>query len=320
MFSSFYRIILKILLNLAIQIKLFMPNQKKAYIFAVLAVICWSTVATAFKIALKNCDFLQLLFFSSLVSSMVLFLILILQRKLFLISNMTRSSLLLSVILGFLNPFLYYTVLFKAYSVLPAQEAMTLNYTWPVMLALLAVPLLKQKLTLKSLLAVLISFIGIFIISTKGNPMEFNFSNALGDGLAIGSSVIWALFWIYNVKDKKDNVVKLFLNFLSGCLFSGILMLLFSDFSKISLNALPSVVYIGVFEMSITFVFWLSALKYSARTDKVSQLIFLSPFISLIFIHFIIGENIVISTLIGLVFIILGIIIQQSSLLFVKRK
>lgn len=297
-----------------------MPNQKRAYLFAVIAVICWSTVATAFKIALKNCDSLQLLFFSSFISSLVLFLILIFQKKIFLISNIPPSSFLQSVLLGFLNPFLYYTVLFKAYSILPAQEAMTLNYTWPVMLILLSIPLLKQSLTLKSTIAVVISFSGIFIISTKGNPMEFNFSSALGDGLAIGSSLIWALFWIFNVKDKKDVVVKLFINFLSGCIFSGILMLLFSDFSKFSYSALPAIIYIGVFEMSITFVFWLLALKYSVSTDKVSQLIFLSPFLSLIFIHLIIGEVISVSTLIGLFFITLGIIIQQSSLIFFKRK
>ena len=150
--------------------------------------------------------------------------------------------------------------------------------------------------------------------------MEFNFSNALGDGLAVGSSVIWALFWIYNVKDKKDDVVKLFLNFLSGCIFSGILMLLFSDFSEFSFTALPAIVYIGIFEMSVTFVFWLSALKYTKSADKVSQLIFFSPFLSLIFIHFIIGENISASTLIGLFFITLGIIIQQSSLKLFQRK
>ncbi len=297
-----------------------MTSQKKAYIFAILAIICWSTVATAFKIALRNCDFLQLLFLSSLVSCLVLFLILVYQGKLGNISTMRRSSFLQSALLGFLNPFLYYTVLFKAYSILPAQEAMTLNYTWPVMLVIMAIPLLKQSMTVKSMVAVLISFAGIIIITTKGNPMEFKFSNALGDGLAIGSSVIWALFWIFNVKDKKDDVVKLFINFLSGSLFSGILMLLFSDFSKFSFVGLPAILYIGIFEMSVTFVFWLSALKYSVRADKVSQLIFISPFLSLIFIHFIIGENIVLSTLIGLVFIMLGIIIQQSSLFFFKRK
>jgi drug/metabolite transporter (DMT)-like permease len=97
-------------------------------------------------------------------------------------------------------------------------------------------------------------------------------------------------------------------------------MILFSDFSKFSYEALPAIVYIGIFEMSVTFVFWLSALKFSARADKVSQLIFLSPFLSLIFIHFFIGEKIAVSTLVGLIFITLGIIFQQSSLIFFKRK
>jgi drug/metabolite transporter (DMT)-like permease len=296
-----------------------MPNQKKAYLFAILSVLCWSTVATAFKMALQHCDFLQLLFFSSSVSCLVLFVILLCQKKLYLLKTIQPKSLLLSLFLGLLNPFLYYTILFKAYSILPAQEAMTLNYTWPVMLVLLAIPLLKQKLTLKSSIAVLVSFAGIFIISSKGHPMDFSFSNASGDALAVGSSVIWALFWIFNVKDRKDGVIKLFLNFLSGSIFSAILMFIFSDFSKFSINSIPPIIYIGIFEMSVTFVFWLMALKYTASADKVSQLIFLSPFLSLLFIHFIIGENIQISTFIGLVFITLGIIIQQTSFLFLKK-
>ncbi|MCX6232480.1 MAG: DMT family transporter [Bacteroidetes bacterium] len=296
-----------------------MTNQKKAYLFAILSVLCWSTVATAFKLALQHCDFLQLLFLSSLVSCIVLFVILLFQRKLYLLKTLKPDSLMLSLLLGFLNPFLYYTILFKAYSILPAQEAMTLNYTWPVMLVLMAIPLLKQKLTLKSSIAVLLSFAGIFIISSKGHPMSFSFSNASGDALAVGSSVIWALFWLFNVKDRKDGVIKLFLNFLSGSIFSAILMFIFSDFSKFSIISLPPIIYIGIFEMSVTFVFWLMALKYTVSTDKVSQLIFLSPFLSLVFIHFIVGESIAISTFIGLIFITLGIIIQQTSFLFLKK-
>jgi drug/metabolite transporter (DMT)-like permease len=303
-----------------IEISALMTNQKKAYLFAIIAVLCWSTVATAFKIALQYCDFLQLLFFSSLISCLLLFFILLFQKKFNLLKTAKPSELLQSLSLGFLNPFLYYTILFKAYSILPAQEAMCLNYTWPVMLVVLAIPLLKQKLTLKSSFAVLLSFAGIFVISTKGHPLSFSFSNAFGDALAVGSSVIWVLFWIFNVKDHKDGVIKLFLNFLSGSIFSGLLMLAFSDFSSLHIQSLPPIIYIGIFEMSVTFVFWLMALKYSVSADKVSQLIFLSPFLSLVFIHFIIGENIEISTFIGLIFITLGIIIQQTSFLSGKRK
>ena len=296
-----------------------MINQKKAYIFALMAVLCWSTVATAFKIALQNCSFLQLLFFSSLVSAIVLYLILIIQKKTSQLIKIERRTMIYSLTLGVLNPFLYYTILFKAYSILPAQEAMTLNYTWPIMLVLLSIPLLKQKLTIKSLIAVFVSFAGIIIISTKGNIVSINLSNFFGDILAVGSSIIWALFWIYNVRDKKDEVIKLFLNFLSGAILSGVLMLLFSDFNTLKIEALSAIIYVGILEMSVTFVFWLLALKYTASTDKVSQLIFLSPFLSLIFIHLIVKESIAIYTLAGLFFIIGGIVIQQSSFNFSRK-
>jgi drug/metabolite transporter (DMT)-like permease len=70
-------------------------------------------------------------------------------------------------------------------------------------------------------------------------------------------------------------------------------------------------VYLGIFEMGITFILWMMALKLSSTTAKVSNLIYLSPFGSLIMIHFLVGEVILLSTVIGLVFIIGGIIIQQ---------
>lgn len=69
--------------------------------------------------------------------------------------------------------------------------------------------------------------------------------------------------------------------------------------------------YVGVFEMGITFVLWISALKLSENTAKVGNLIFLSPFLSLVFIHFLVGEDILPSTFIGLVFIVMGLFIQQ---------
>lgn len=287
-----------------------MPNQKKAYIFALLAVLCWSTVATAFKIALKNASFIQLLFFTSFVSMLVLFLILVLQKKLILLRQIEVKQILISLSLGILNPFLYYVILFKAYSILPAQEAMTLNYTWPVMLILLSIPILKQKLSFKSGLAIMLSFLGIIIISTKANLMAFRFSDFGGDMLALSSSVVWALYWLFNVKDQNDSVIKLFFNFLSGSILSLILMLSTEGF-HLNTAAIPAFIYIGIFEMSLTFVLWLTALKYTYSTDKVSQLIFLSPFMSLFFIYIFIGEKIHYSTILGLFFIITGIIVQQ---------
>ncbi len=288
-----------------------MKGQSRATIFAITAVLFWSTVATAFKISLRHVDHLQLLFYSSVVSTIVLFLILLVQKKTHLFSGYSRNAYIRSAALGFLNPFLYYVILFKAYDILLAQEAQTLNYVWPLALVLLSIPILKQKINARDIIAVFISFIGALIIGTRGQFISFG--NPLGFGLAVGSSIVWALFWIYNIKDKRDVVVKLFLNFLAGSVFAFIAVLIFSSGSDPGISGILAVSYVGAFEMGITFVLWLKALQLAENTAKVGNLIYLSPFISFFLLYFILGESILTTTIIGLALIIFGIVIQKSS-------
>lgn len=290
-----------------------MNKQNKAYIFAISAVILWSTVATAFKIALRELDFIQLLLISSGVASVVLFIILALESKIKLAFSINKNELLQAAFRGALNPFLYYLILFKAYAILPAQEAMTLNYTWPIMLVLLSIPLLKQGISKIGLVSVFISFIGVIVIATKGDIQHFSFSNLFGDLLALSTSIIWALFWIVNIKSKIDESVKLFYSFLFGFIFTIPVVFLFSDINFELTSSFGAAIYVGFAEMGITFFFWLHALKLSKRTDQVSQLIFLSPFLSLIFIGTILHENIHPSTLVGLAFILGGIFLNKMG-------
>jgi len=284
--------------------------EGKAYAYAMAAVFMWATVASAFKITLRYISPFQLLFFSSIVSTLILFLTLLITHKIYQI-NVGRRRFLHSAFLGFLNPFLYYNVLFLAYDMLPAQEAMTLNYMWPIVLTILAIPLLRQKVGARSIAALLISFFGVIIISTHGNIFTLHFSNPIGISLALGSTVIWATFWIFNVKDKEDEVVKLFINFLFGVFFIFIAAIFIGiDFP--CKKALIGATYVGIFEMGLTFILWLRALRLAPTTAKISNLIYLAPFLSMIFIHFIVGEKILPSTLAGLLFIVSGILIQQK--------
>ena len=288
-----------------------MEKQKVAYIYALLAVFFWSTVATAFKISLKYVDFLQLLFISSLTSTIVLFLILVSTGEVRLLRTLDFQQILRSLLAGFLNPFLYYVVLFKAYSLLPAQEAQPLNYTWPLVLVLFSVILLKQRIRVKDIFGLLIGFSGVIVISTRGNLLSLKLSDPLGVSLAVGSAFIWSAFWIFNMKDERDDILKLFLNFLFGFFFVSIAMMFFSR-PYLDVHGVLPAIYVGMFEMGITFVVWLKALNLSKTTALVSNLVFLSPFISLIFIHFILREEILLSTIIGLFLIVTGILVQRS--------
>ena len=87
-----------------------------------------------------------MLLYAALVSTAVLFVVAAWQRKLGQAFSCSPKQYLRSAALGFLNPFLYYLVLFEAYDRLPAQEAQPLNYMWPIVVVILSVPLLKQPI------------------------------------------------------------------------------------------------------------------------------------------------------------------------------
>ncbi|MFH1296001.1 MAG: DMT family transporter [Bacteroidota bacterium] len=288
-----------------------MKNQRKAYLFALSAVFCWSTIGSAMKISLRYIDFIPLLLLANLVAVMILFITLALQHKIRLWQRLRPGDWGRSAILGLLNPFLYYLVLLEAYNLLQAQEAGTLNYIWPLVLVLLSIPLLKQRISGWSLVAILISFTGLLIISTRGDILGLSFSSPLGVALAVSSSLFWALYWVLNMKDPREDVSKLFLNFCFGFIYILILYLIRGDFEIPGWQGIAGSVYLGIFEMGLTFLLWLKALKYSSNTAKVSNLIYLSPFISLIIIRYTVGETILLSTVIGLSFIISGIVLQQ---------
>lgn len=290
-------------------------KQKRAYLYALIVVLFWSTIASAFKICLSpdnlNIKILPLLFYASVVSTVAFFINVLLSKKLNLLRDFSKEDYLYSALLGFLNPFLYYVVLFEAYYILPAQEAMAINWIWPITLVLLSIPLLYQKINLRNIFPIIIGFFGVFIIAAQGDIWGFRFGKPIGALLALGSTVIWALFWIYNVRDKRDEAVRLFLNFVFGSVFIFVTMLFFTKIEIPNINGILGAVYIGLFEMGVTFLVWLRALKLAETTAHVANLVYLVPFFSLVVIHFVVGEKIVYSTIIGLFFIISGIILQK---------
>lgn len=290
-----------------------MRNQTKAYAYALTTVLLWSTVASAFKLSLRHVDHFQLLLVACAVSILVLSAILAVQGRWRLVLACSGRQYAQSLVLGLLNPFLYYLVLFKAYDLLPAQEAQPLNYTWALTLAFLSVPLLGQRLGVREVLAGLVSYSGVLVISLRGDVSGLHFSDPLGVALALGSTVIWALYWIYNTKDRRDPVAGLWLNFVFGFPFVLAACWLFSDLRIASLPGLLGAAYVGMFEMGVTFVCWLMALRLAANTAQVGYLIFISPFLSLLFINLLVGEAIRVATLAGLGLIVAGLVVQHTA-------
>jgi drug/metabolite transporter (DMT)-like permease len=289
-----------------------MDRAKSSYIYAGLAILFWSTVPTAFKISLSELDILPMLTIASLTSTLILFIVVLAGKKTYLLGTTTSKELLNSAILGCINPFLYYLILLKAYQLLPAQVAQPLNMIWPIILVFLSVPILKQKIESKSFISLFISFTGVYIISSQGKLFEPGHADLTGVLLATGSSIFWAFYFILNVKDKRDEGIKLLLNFAFGSVYLIAAMILLGKWHiEISFRGAAASVYVGIFEMGITFLFWLKAISMAPTTAKISNLVYLAPFISLVFVHYILHEPVYYTTPVGLVLIISGIFFQN---------
>jgi drug/metabolite transporter (DMT)-like permease len=275
--------------------------------------LLWSTVATAFKISLAALTPLALVALASAVSWLFLLGVLYVTGAAQELRGLQRKSLVYALTLGLLNPGLYYLVLFAAYDALLAQEAMALNYTWALVLPLLAVPLLRQPLKGRDAIAALISYSGVVVIATRGDVTGLTLSNPAGVALAIGSTLLWALYWIANTKISLSPVVSLFLNFSAAAPLLLLAALWRGDLDSVSLTGALGAVYIGLFEMGLSFILWLRAMRLTNNTARISTLIFLAPPLSLLLIWWLLNEPVMPSTLVGLVFILGGLGWQQHQ-------
>ncbi|MBO2627763.1 DMT family transporter [Shewanella algae] len=288
-----------------------MKKSQLAMIYGMAAVFLWSTVATAFKIALGFFSPLQLVFVAVITSSVCLGLILAWQGKLKLLKQQFYARPWFYLQTGLLNPFLYYLVLFKAYDLLPAQQALSLNYTWAVLLPLLAAPMLQQKLQGSDMLAAVTGYFGVLVIATGGNLLSMDFANPFGILLALSSTLLWCLYWIINTKDKGDAIVSLMLSFLVSLPLITITLLTTESLPSLHWQALGAGVYVGLFEMGVTFVLWLMALRTTERAASITNLVFLTPLLSMVFIALILKETITLATLVGMGLILSALLIQK---------
>lgn len=287
------------------------PHPRRAWCYALATVLMWSTVASAFKWSLRYFAPAQLLWVASLTSSLFLGLWLGLQGRLAESIRVWRARPGYFFLLGLLNPTLYYLLLFQAYQWLPAQQAQAINYTWAIVLSLLAVPFLQQTLNRFDGVAILLAYAGVLLIATRGQLLDLQFDSPAGVVLALLSTLVWASYWLLNTRHQVDPIISLFLAFCSSLLPTLLACLWLADLRLYAWQGWLGALYVGLFEMGLAFVLWLLALRHARKAAHISNLIFLSPFLSLLLLHRLIGESIESATLYGLSLIISALILQQ---------
>ncbi len=295
-----------------------MKQNRQAILYACIAVLSWSTVATAFKKSLEHITHFELVLVACVTSLLIFTILMTIQKKWHLIKGLSLKEWGYFALLGLLNPVAYYLVLFKSYDLLPAQVAQPINYAWPIVLVVLLAIFTRQPIPGKKYIGMAISLGGVAMISLGGGQ-------ALGSRLPVGglllaalSAFLWASYWVVNNKNKErfDASLAFFMTFLFGSIY----MTAASLFVGVDLNTAPGLLwgsYVGAFEMGIPFIFFGMAMRKTDNPALINQLTYLSPFMSLFLISIVLGEKIVPTTMIGLALIVFGIVFNEY---FVKTK
>lgn len=288
-----------------------MNQAAKAVTLASVAVLSWSTVATSFKIALRELSVYEMLFVSSVTALVIFTVWLTIKGEWGELKKLSRKNWLQMALLGLINPVAYYLVLFKSYSLLPAQIAQPINYLWPIVLLVLIAVINRRPIPRRKYIGMVVSLAGLSVISMGGKSIEGTLS-PVGIMLGLGSAFLWATYWLVNdrIKDSVSESASLFLGFLFGSIY----LCLGTIIEPVSISSIPGLlsgVYIGVFEMGIPFLCFGIAIRLTPNPALINQMCYLAPFMSLFFISIILGEPIVPTTYIGLALIVTGLVYNQ---------
>lgn len=288
-----------------------MTQDNKAIVYAAIAVLSWSTVASAFKIALRYLSSFELLLVASCTAFFIFLFTLLARKKWKEVKNLSASQWRWFALLGLLNPVTYYLVLFRAYDLLPAQVAQPVNYSWPILLLILLSLFAGQSIPKIKYVGMLLSLGGVVLISAGtglSDKLEFSVTGFL---LAFLSAFLWAGYWMVSNKRKEvDAIIALTVTFFFGSAYL-LIASLWMEPVVLPIQALLSGMYVGAFEIGIPFVCFGMAIQLTSNATLVNQMCYLSPFLSLFLIHLVLGEQIVWTTYAGLLLIVVGIVFNQ---------
>lgn len=287
-----------------------MKNNIEGYLYLTLCIIFWASIPIASKKILAELNNLQMLFYSTIFSVIILGLILLFQKRYKIMKDYSSKDYLNMTFLGFLGTYSYYVLLYGAFTLTTAQEGFILAYTWPVLVLILGFIILKEKVSLKKIIAILISFIGIIIIVTQGKIDSFQLTNVIGNLLALSGAFVFALFSILGKKHNFDKTISAFVYFVSALIFIIITLIIFPSLKIPSLNIWLWLLYNGVLVNGVTYIWWFKALE-KVETHIVSTSLYLTPFISLLYIWLFLDEKISTNSIVGLIVIVIGIVFQS---------
>ena len=289
-------------------------NLKKIYAkltakeCAFIAIFFWATAFVLTKVVLKEVDTTTLGVLRYFFASIIVIFILIKQK----ISLPKLKDILAFVFAGF-SGYAGYIVFFNMATLLSSPSTLSvINALAPAITAIVAYFIFNEKIKIIGWISMGISFCGILILTLWNGTLTVNKG-------VIYMLIGCVLLSLYNISQRY--LTKKYSSFdvsMYSMLIGGILLVVYSPSSvrnifSISFNSLILIIYMSVFPSIISYFFWTKAFEIAKHTTEVTSFMFVTPVLATLMGIIILGDIPKLSTLIGGVVIILGMIIFNKT-------
>lgn len=285
-----------------------LEKLKSSYHFyAFLTIIFWSGASTFTKVALTAFDPMALALTRYVVSSLLLFATLPFKP----VRLPERRDMPMFVLSGLLGFTLYMFLFNKGSGPLSATLGPLIIATTPVITAVLAALVFKERIPVLGWVAVGIEFAGIAIF-TLGGGGEFN----AGVWWMLAAAFVLSIYnliqrFITRKYDAFDataiaiwvGTVPMFIA-LPGAM---------SSLAHAGAGVLLAVLFLGIFPGCVSFILWSKALSLAKKTADVTNYMFITPFFSAILGYIVIFEVPDMKTVVGGAVILIGLAMFRRS-------
>lgn len=287
-----------------------MPEQLNSkylgYFYIAAAAIIWgSNGVIVNRVPL---DAYSITFFRVLFGGITLLPVVLLTRKTETMNAVRSWSTILS--LGFLLA-LGWVLLFHSMKLIAIANAVLLNYTAPIFVALLAPLILQEKLEKSTLIALPISVVGIVVISFQ-QDLQISHLNLLGVVLGLLSGLVYAVFTIVSKKTLfsfSSQVTAFYSNFIASLfLFPFIIG---KDLS-LSLSSWILLLVLGVFNTGFAVTLYFKGIS-KVKAQKGVVFTYLEPVSAAVFGFLFLAQHPTPLTLVG------GFLILIAGYIVVSR-
>ncbi|MGI0115441.1 DMT family transporter [Zooshikella sp. RANM57] len=284
---------------------------KLAITFALLCVLAWSLIPVVAKIGQHSLDVFQFLFWSNILSSVVVLAFVWLKNRKIMVSGSKRQFLWCAP-LGFLGCFFYYLCLYYGYASTNGVEVLVVQYTWPILITVISLLFFSERLGVLGVVGLIMGFLSVVIVVTKGDLTAIKVSSPWVLIVVFTGALGFALFSVLSKYQSIDSYTGTFFLFFWGAVFSLLTLFQWSQFSFPTGEAWLVILLNGAIINGLSYILWLTALA-KADAAKIAPIVFLTPILSTTWLVLFFQEPLLISYIVAITFsIISGFLVMRS--------